>query len=253
MQEQKSPPRQKRIPPLPPFIFHSCCWEVTSPFVDKMLLQHRRKAASPPEPWGLPRSLPFLLLFAFQGVRRKGGHSQPSPEGIGTYAPQGVSACFYAHGRTVPYATTVFVCSHSNLWSWCSPLVAFRLSDTGQGRSCALAAGLAPCSFGGPCSGTLLTPITHPHPGLLPSLIREHGPVNTLCPKSASASSPSRVSDLHGGTPRSTHECWVCLPRGSCTPNRFAARHQSSPSLPNSLVWSHRERDSSALTVRSSY
>lgn len=89
MQEQKNPPRQKQIPPLPPSIFHLCCWEVTSPVVDKMLLQQHRKAAPPhptPESRGLPRSLPSLLLFALRGVRGTGGHSQPSPEGTATYS-----------------------------------------------------------------------------------------------------------------------------------------------------------------------
>lgn len=172
------------------------------------------------------------------------------------YSPQEVSACFYARGRTIPCTATVFVRSRSNLCSWCSPLFACgcpMLAREGAACwQCGPAAGLAPCSFGGPCSGTLPTPLTHVYPGLLPSPIGEHGPAQRPVPQecqTASVSPPSRVSDLHGGTPRSTHKCRVCLLRGSCTPNHFAARHRSSPSLTNAPVQSRRQRDSSALTA----
>lgn len=145
----------------------------------------------------------------------------------------------YIHGRTVPYATAVFVCSRSNLCSGRSLLFASSCPTLAREgvvcRQCRLAAGLAPCSFGGR-SGTLQLTCTlgscHPLP------IGEHSPAQRPVSqerKTASVSPASWVSDLEGGTPGSNHEHCVRLPRGSCTSNRFSARHRSSPSLLNTL------------------
>lgn len=79
---------------------------------------------------------------------------------------------------------------------------------------------MAPCSFGGPCSGMLPAPLTHPHPGLPPSPVGHHGPAPRPMPqenKPASVSPPRRVSDLHGSTAGSTHSPRQLHPKPFCS------------------------------------
>lgn len=189
-QEQKSPLRRSKFLP-----FLSSFSGSDMPCADKSSggTAGRQPLHLTPGP---PTVLPSLLLIAFwwEEVR----WAQPTL----TWKNR--------HGFTLGGFCVAFIhlqdhtrCHHSNLCSWGS-VTGGCWCWPGKQLCAGPVARLASCSFRSPCLAMLSTPLTHPHPGLLPSQ-RPHHPVpQEPGVQPASVSPPSWVSPA-GRHPGNTH------------------------------------------------